>query len=204
MYTLYYVPDSCSLATHTILKLLGQTPRLKSAKSLSDYETVNPTKMVPALATGERLYTEGAAIILHLLDNHPNPLMPVSGEARQTAIEYMMLANASMHPAYSRLFFAANHIQDEQVRLEFFNAAAQAINQLWQVVEAKLGEGPYLRGTELSPADVLLAVYSRWGQFFPVDIRIGEKAQRMIQQVLEHDAFQTALAEQNKDAESVG
>ena len=35
-------------------------------------------------------------------------------------------------------------------------------------------------------------------------VDIGEKAQRMIQQVLEHDAFQTALAEQNKDAESVG
>jgi len=37
-----------------------------------------------------------------------------------------------------------------------------------------------------------------------VDIRIGEKAQRMIQKVVEHEAFQTALAEQNKDAESVG
>ena len=82
--------------------------------------------------------------------------------------------------------------------------AAEAINQLWQVVEDKLGDGPYLRGTELSPADALLAVYSRWGQFFPVDIRIGEKAQRMIQKVVEHEAFQTALAEQNKDAESVG
>lgn len=203
MYTLYYVPDSCSLATHSILKMLGQTPQLKAAAALPDYAAINPTQLVPTLAVKELRLTEGAAIILYLLGNHPNDLLPVAGQARQTVIEHLMLANASMHPAYSRLFFAATHIQDETAKAAFFDAASQSINQLWQVIENKISSGPYLRGAEVSPADVLLAVYSRWGQAFPVDILIGPKAQRMIDHVLSSAAFKAALEEQNDDAERV-
>ena len=110
-----------------------------------------------------------------------------------------MLANASMHPAYSRLFFAAKYIEDETARTAFFDAACESINLLWQVVEEKIISGPFLRGNELSPADILFAVYSRWGQAFPVDIKIGVKAQRMIDHVLDLSAFKAALQEQNND-----
>ena len=77
--------------------------------------------------------------------------------------------------------------------------SADAVNQLWEVAETRFTDGPYLGGTSPSPADVLLTVYSRWGQFFPVDIVIGERTQKMINLILESDAFKRALSAQEED-----
>ena len=199
MYTLYYSPGACSLATHTILNLIGQQPRLVYTGSAENFEQINPSKMVPVLQDGDQYLTEGAAIILHLLDNHENDLLPASGAERQAAIQNMMMANASMHPAYGRLFFSNANLPDGEVKAAFFDAAAEAISAIWKIVEDKFEDGPYLGGAKVSPADILLAVYSRWGEFFPVEISIGPKAQRMIDLVTRSDAFQLALQRQTED-----
>jgi len=199
MYTLYYSPGACSLATHTILNLIGQQPRLVYVGSVENFAQINPSKMVPVLHDGDQYLTEGAAIILHLLDNHENDFLPDSGAERQTAIQNMMMANASMHPAYSRLFFGNANLPDGDVKVSFFESAAEAISAMWKTIEDKFEDGPYLGGTKVSPADILLAVYSCWGEFFPVQITIGPKAQRMIDLVTGSDAFQLALQRETED-----
>lgn len=198
MYTLYFSPGTCSLAVHTILNLLKQEPELVFAGSVEHFEQVNPAKMVPALKKDDSILTEGAAIILHLLETHPNTLLAKAGAARQQGIENMMLANATMHPSYGRLFFADANLDDGPAKEQIFKAATHAINAIWQVVESKFADGPYLGGHQLSPADILLAVYATWGQYFPVDITIGPKTQRMIDLVQSSDAFQMA---QQREAE---
>jgi len=57
----------------------------------------------------------------------------------------------------------------------------------------KLQDKSYLGGDAPSPADFLLAVYSRWGQIFPVAITIGSYTRLMIDSVLARDSFQQAL-----------
>ncbi len=109
----------------------------------------------------------------------------------------MMFANATMHPpAYGRLFFAQANVNEAGgARQQFFDSAAVAINKLWQVVEAKLEHSPYLGGQDISPpADILLAVYSRWGgDFFPpVDIVLGPRSRQMVDAVLKRDSMQLA------------
>lgn len=199
MYTLYYSPGACSLATHTILNLLGHQPQLVYAGSVENFELINASKMVPVLLDGDNFLTEGAAIILHLLDKHHNDLLPKTSKLRQIAIQNMMMANASVHPAYGRLFFANENLPDGEAKEAFLGAAAEAINANWKAIENKLQDGPFLGGDKVSPADILLAVYSRWGQFFPVDISIGPKAQRMIDLVLKSGAFQLALQKETED-----
>ena len=199
MYTLYYHPNACSLATHTVLNMINQPVNIVFRDAEENFLAINPANVVPVLNDGDTYLKEGAAILLYLLDKHNNNLLPKSGPARQQAIENMMFANATMHPAYGRLFFAAKHFQDEAVRNEFLNWSANAINQLWDVAETLFTDGPYLGGASPSPADVLLAVYSRWGQFFPVDIIIGERTQNMIDLILENDAFKRALSAEQED-----
>lgn len=199
MYTLYYSPGACSLATHTILNLLGQQTNLVNVANVEDFAEVNASKMVPVLVDGDRVLTEGAAIILYLLNKHENNLFPQSGEKRQQAIQNMMMANASVHPAYGRLFFAAANMEDSEAKTAFLNAATNAINDIWKTIEDKIQEGPYLGRSKVSPADILLAVYSRWGQFFPVDITIGPKTQKMIDLVVASEAFQVALKRETEE-----
>ena len=193
MYTLYFLPGACSLATQAIRHELGQAVELIHRQDADNYETLNPSGTVPVLLDQHSVLNEGVAILLYLLDKHDNHLISRDGEARQRAIEDMMFANASVHPAYGRLFFIERHLTHVEGRQQAFAAAAAAINNLWAAVETKLQGKRYLGGESPSPADFLLAVYSRWGQLFPVDIVIGPAARRMIDSVIARDSFQEAL-----------
>ena len=193
MYTLYFLPGACSLATQAILHELNQPVELIHKQDADHYESLNPSGTVPVLIDQHRVLNEGVAILLYLLDKHDNQLIARDGEARHRAIEHMLLANASMHPAYGRLFFIERHITQAEGKQQAFAAAASAINALWAAVETKLQGNFYLGGESPSPADFLLAVYSRWGQFFPVEIVIGPSARLMIDSVIARDSFQKAL-----------
>lgn len=204
MYTLYFSPGACSLAIHTILNHLGLKPNVVFSGSVKNFEEINSAKMVPVLKDGDKYLTEGAAITLHLLNKHENTLMPKSEALRHQVIENMMMANATVHPAYGRMFFASNNMQDGETKNAFIQSAADAINAIWATIEGKFGEGPYLGGETVTPADILLTVYSRWGQFFPVNIEIGPKAQRMISHVLASDEFKNALEKETEEAARYG
>ena len=204
MYILYFLPGACSLATQVILNELDQESTLVHKLDAEHFETLNPAGTVSVLVDGDKVLNEGVAIILHLLNKHENNLIPESGDARHRAIENMMFANATMHPAYGRLFFAQANVTDPAGRQQIFDSAAVAINKLWQVVEAKLEHAPYFGGHDISPADILLAVYSRWGDFFPVDIVLGPHTRQMVDAVLQRDSMQRAIQrEQNYSSGAV-
>lgn len=197
MYTLYYSKGACSVATQVVLRELGQEVTIIDVKQLSNFKTINPVGAVPVLVDGDNTLTEGAAIMLHILNKHNSALFPDTENDRQQAIQDIMFANASMHPAYSKLFFLAEHINDEKVKQETLNSAAKTINQLWQVVEKQLSNNKFLGGSAPSAADIMLTVYSRWGAYFPVDIIIGEKTIMMLNAVQAMPSFiKTDQAEQ--------
>jgi glutathione S-transferase len=181
MYTLYYSQGACSVATQVILRELAQEVDIIDVQHHDNFKTINPVGAVPVLVDGDKTLTEGAAIILHLLNKHKSSLFPENN--RQQATQDIMFANATMHPAYGRLFFLAQHVRDEKVKQDTLNAAAESINQLWQVVENKLSSKNFLGGDSPSAADIMLTVYSRWGEFFPVDIIIGERTKKMLSTV---------------------
>lgn len=203
MYTLYFVPDACSLATQVVLRELGQEVELVHKQQVADFRQLNPAGVVPVLRDNGQILREGAAIMIHLLEKHRSSMLPVDAVGRQQAIRNIMFANATMHPAYSRLFFAASAIHDSEARAAFFNAASDSINGLWAVVEQQLQEQPFLGGDQVSAADIMLSVYSRWGAAFPVDIHIGEKTSAMIRRVLAMDSFRQALEAEQRVTQSL-
>ena len=197
MYTLYYSKGACSAATQVVLRELGQEVTIIDVQQLNNFKTINPVGAVPVLVDGDKTLTEGAAIMLYILNKHNSTLFPVNESDRQQAIQDIMFANASMHPAYSKLFFLAQHVNDEKVKQEALNSAAKAINQLWQVVENKLTRNKFLGGDRPSAADIMLTVYSRWGDYFPVDIIISEKTTNMLNAIQSMPSFiKTDQAEQ--------
>lgn len=183
MYTLFYSQGACSVATQVVLRELGQEVKIIDAQQHDNFTNINPVGAVPALIDGDKTLTEGAAIMLHILTKHKNSLFPEAESERQQAIQDIMFANATMHPAYGRLFFLSQNVTDEEVKQDTLNAAADLINKLWQVVESKLETKSFLGGDTPSAADIMLTVYSRWGDYFPVDITFGEKTQKMLEAV---------------------
>ena len=195
MYTLYYSQGACSVATQVVLRELGQAVRIIDIQQLDDFKSINPVMAVPTLIDDDKTLTEGAAIMLYLLNKHSSPLFPENNH--QQTIQDIMFANATMHPAYGRLFFLAQHINDEKVKQEALNAATESINKLWQVIEHQLADKMFLGGKIPSVADIMLTVYSRWGEHFPVDIVIGESTKKMLNAVQDMPSFiKTEQAEQ--------
>lgn len=194
MYKLYFSPGACSLAIQVILRELEQPFELQNKAGVADYLQINPADAVPALEVEGKVLTEGAAITLYLLEKHANDLLPGDGEARQQAIENLMFANATMHPAYSKLFFINSVMDEGDAKQKALIAAADQVARLWQQVENKLADQPYTSGHSLSPADILLAVYANWGQFFPVEIPIGPRCQAMIDKVRARPSYQATQA----------
>jgi glutathione S-transferase len=183
MYTLYYSQGACSFATQVVLRELGQALNIIDVAKVNDFKTINPVGSVPVLIDGNNTLTEGAAIMLHILNKHKNSLFPENEKDRQQAIQYIMFANATMHPAYGRLFFLEQNISDEKEKQAALNVAADSINKLWQVVESLLADKNFLGGNTPSAADIMLAVYSSWGAYFSVDIVLGEKTLKMLSAV---------------------
>lgn len=201
MYRLYYVPGACSLATQVVIHQLGQAVEIINKQQVSDFNAINPTGMVPVLVDNGKTLLEGAAVMLYLLNKHQNTMLPSAGAAREQAIQDIMFSNATMHPAYGRLFFIAQYIADEKVKQSSFEAAAQAITSLWQVVEQQLATQDFLGGDQPSAADIMLTVYSRWGASFPVEIPLGHNTRKMVDAVQAMTSFQRALtAEQRQSA----
>ncbi|MGR6870838.1 glutathione S-transferase family protein [Pseudomonas sp. HK3] len=193
MYTLYYVPQACSLATQTVLRELGQDVRLVNKNDHHDFKSINPVGTVPVIDDGKQIIKEGAAVMLHILKQHPNPLFPKDEVGQIQAIQNIMFANATMHPAYSRLFFIAHSMTSDTGKQDAFQAAQEWINELWQVVEGRLIEQSFLGGAHYSAADIMLAVYSRWGEHFPVAIEIGPCTRSMLDAILSLPSLNASL-----------
>ena len=196
MYKLYYLADACSLATHVVLHQLNQAVEIIDKQQVQDFSTINPVCTVPVLIDGDSTLREGAAVMLHLLNKHHSHMLPSDGSAREQAIQDIMFANATMHPAYNRLFFITHNIADKKVRQAALESAAEAITTLWQVVEQQLTAQDFLGGEQASAADIMLTVYSRWGQSFPVDIPLGKHSTKMLDAVQAMPSFKHAVADE--------
>lgn len=195
MYTLYHLPGSCSLVTLTLLLEMGQPVKLIHRDTVPDYRQINPVGAVPALTDEQGTHLlEGGAIVLHLLAKHDARWQAMTDNERQLQTQNIFFANATMHPAYNRLFFLSRVLPEGDARQIALKAAADAIGMLWQVVDDRLRSSPFLGGDEPSAADVMLTVYSRWGAYFPLSIEIGSKCRQMIESVTALPNFKRALA----------
>lgn len=184
MYKLYVRPGACSKAINVLLRELDQKVDVIDARNLEDFKSISPTGAVPAMVDEQgNKFVEGVAIILHLLEKHNSAMLPKDLMAKTQFVRWLTFANATMHPGYSKMFFASAVISDEAEKLLVLKAAAAKINEYWQIVEDQLSKQPYMGGGRLNIVDVWLAVYAGWNAYFPVEITIGPKAKKMIADV---------------------
>lgn len=204
MYTLYGMTGSCSMAVHIMLNELNQPVQVIDCRVPAGQPKpeallkVNPRGAVPVLVEGDMVMREGGAILNYLMDKHNSPMLPKSGPERAKALEWLMFANATMHPAYSRIFFLMAVMKDETAKEQTIESCIKAIDKLWADVEVQLGKTPYVCGDNISAADILLSVIANWGQdSFAKKLTFGPNLKRMFKAVSSLPSYQKTLAEEN-------
>lgn len=174
MYQLHYFPSNANAAPHMVLEELGQDYELElvdragNAQKSRDYLKINPNGRIPTLVDGDLVLFEAAAIVLHLVDQHPEAgLAPKVGTPARAKF-------------YQWMTFLTNSLQEELMiwqypeRLAGTDAAASDIvrrgaekraEAYLDVIEQHLkANGPLFLGETLSAADFYLVMLARWAR----------------------------------------
>lgn len=174
MYQLHYFPGNANAAPHMVLEELGQrydlvlVDRATNAQKSTQYLAINPNGRIPTLVDRDLVLFEAAAIVLHLVDRHPEAgLAPKVGTPERAKF-------------YQWMTFLTNSLQEELMiwqypdRLTGGDAGATEIvrrgaekraEAYLDVIERHLrANGPLFLGETLSAADFYLVMLARWAR----------------------------------------
>src|ERR1700722_11073743 len=204
MYQLHYFPANANAAPHMLLEELGVkydlilVDRAENAQKSKEYLRINPMGRIPTLVDRDLVLFEAAAIVLHLVDAHPDAgLAPKVGTPERAKF-------------YQWLTFLTNSLQEELMiyqypdRLAGDNAAAVAIvkqgaearaSAFLDVIEAHLAaNGPFFLGTQISAADLYLTMLGRWARPMTNPPRSRPHVAKLLDAVIARPAVKRAYA----------
>ena len=174
MYGLHYYPANANAAAHMLLEEIGApyelllVDRAVNGQKSKEYLKINPLGRIPTLVDRDLVLFEAAAIVLHLVDAHPDAgLAPKVGTPERAKF-------------YQWLIFLTNSLQEELMvyqypeRLAGNDAAATAVvkrgaearaSAFLDVIDDHLkANGPLFLGNQLSAVDFYLVMLSRWAR----------------------------------------
>jgi glutathione S-transferase len=174
MIHLHYFPGNASMTPHLLLREMAVPFELKlvdranNAHKSPEYLKLNPNGLIPVLVDGDLVLYETAAIVLHLLDTHPEAGLapPVGTPERAIFYKWLIWLAASLQsqmPIYfytDRYVAAGNSAGAAEVKAATEARIAALIDQL----DAQLAShgGPWLLGQRYSALDPYAFMLCRW------------------------------------------
>ncbi len=200
MYTVYTIPGSCSSGIVVLLEKLQVEYTPVKREDVPDYSAIVPTNQVPALRTANgQIITEGAAIVLYLLEKHKSEMLPDDLSQKAEFLRWLMFDYATLHPAYGKMMTIRYKTKmDENERTEVLSQLADTVSSLWVILDKELENKRFITGDRPTIVDYLAAVYSSWGKNFPeIKITLGKNVTRLINEVAELPEFQAGYRKEN-------
>ena len=168
---LYYATGACSLAPHIALEEAGDRFELSrvdlaaNQQNSAEFLRVNPKARVPTLTDGDWVLTEAPAILRYIAARHPAAgLWPWDPRQEARCAEWLAWISSTIHVSAGHVRRAARYASDPGAVEDVAATAKKTCRELWQTVEARIGEGPWAIGERYSVADPYLLVYWMWGR----------------------------------------
>ena len=171
MYVLHYAPDNASLIVRLALEEAGLpyrsalVDRAARAQDSAAYRALNPTGLIPTLATPQGPISETAAILLWLSEAHPEAgLAPRPGSPlRLPFLKWLFFLSNTAHADLRQVFYPTKYVAPDAIS----GHAALAHARMWQHFGSDTGAvcrasraGGVLRGTDA----LVRALSSKHGQ----------------------------------------
>jgi glutathione S-transferase len=201
MYALYYYPGNASLLPHMVLREIGANfelrlvDRTRDAQKSPEYLRLNPNGRIPVLVEGDLVLFETAAIVLHLVDRHPEAgLAPPTGTSERAQFyKWMVHLTNTPQAEYRAWFYPWQHVADRALAESVKQAAGERLGRMFTVIADQMGEAPWLLGERFSAADLFLFMLVRWGREMPRLPREVPRLAAHASRVLERPAVQATL-----------
>ena len=171
MYKLYWAPDTGALAPQAMLEEIG-LPYEKAVIDFSArehrapaYLAINPFGRVPAMQLPDgSIMTESAAMVLYLVDRHPEAgLAPAPDEPeRARFLLWLLFMACEVYGADLRHYHPDHYCSDPAAIDSVKAAGLRDLEAQLALIEAELEPGPYLLGTRYSALDPYLLMLVGW------------------------------------------
>jgi len=202
--TFYAAPQSSSSPVACVLSELG-VPHERVHVNLAagdqrkpEYLALNPNGKVPLLVVNGTPMFEALAIMQWLADRYgvEKGLWPAAdAPARLEALSWTTWAYVSFGYGLSRLLYATSDRLPKEMHNEAVAQASQAeLQGLLGLLDARLGQRPYLLGSAFSLADLILGSVVRYGTFCGVPVDGHAHLRRWLELVTSRPSMQNPLA----------
>jgi glutathione S-transferase len=192
MLTLYYAPNTCSLASHLALEQAGapySVVRIDfsiTEQRSPGYLKVNPKGRVPALVTERGVLTETPAMLLFIAQTSPEshlaPLSDAFGLAQMNAFNSYLCSTA--HVAHAHRMRGQRWADEPAAWEAMKRKVPQSVGDSFALIETDYLLGPWVLGDQFSTCDFYLLTLARWLEADGVELarlpRVLEHRERML------------------------
>ena len=202
MFTLYYSPGSCALASHIALEDSGvdyEAVRISfkdEEQRKPAYLAINPKGRVPALVTEQGILTETPAILLFIAQSALQAgLAPLDDNfelARFQAFNSYLCS--TVHVAHAHRGRGHRWADDPAAIAEMQRKVPQSVGDAFGLIETEMFEGPWVMGETYTLCDAYLYTVARWMEGDKVDTSKLPKIMAHMQRMEARPAVETVLA----------
>ncbi|KAF3481977.1 glutathione S-transferase [Arthroderma uncinatum] len=194
---LWYLPGSCALAPHILLREIGkdfELVEMTMEKLSGEYDAINPKRRVPALAlNSNEIITENPAVMLAISNLAPEKhLMGKTQMDTVRAIEWGTWLSGTMHgQAFAGVWRPHRFIGEPEFYDKIKAQGMITIKESFKFIEDKLS-GLHAVGDEFTGTDAYLFAIYRWGQ--TIKLPMASDYPKLTALVLEVSKRESAIA----------
>lgn len=177
MFTLYYAPNTCALATHIALLDAGAEYELKridfskSQQQSPEYLAINPKARVPAMVTPRGILTETPALLAFVAQSFPEAkLAPLDDPFAFAQLqEFNSYLCSTVHVAHAHRVRGYRWADDPAAIEAMKKKVPQSVGACFELIEREMLKGPWVMGDTYTIADPYLFTIAQWLEADGVD-----------------------------------
>lgn len=193
------------MATHAILEQLGVDYELieidlaKNMQKSPEYLAINPNGKVPTLVHNGQVIYESAAILLYVLDQHPeSELAPdIHSPKRGLYYQYLFWMSSTLQEAANRWAHPEHYVGADGNLQHVKDNANDMLAHCWRVIEKALADnGPWLLGNTLTGADFHLFMIAYWSRRYDSKAQDWPHINAHYHAMLKHNSIQKMMVQE--------
>jgi glutathione S-transferase len=207
MFTLYYAPHTCSLASHIALEDAGASYSLKridfskTEQQSPTYLTINPKARVPAMVAPRGILTETPAILAFIAQSFPEARLaplddPFAFAELQAFNNYLC---ATLHVAHAHRMRGYRWVDDPEAIVAMQKKVPQSVGACFELIDQMMLRGPWVMGDNYTIADPYLFTLAQWLEADGVDPSCIPRVIGHRSRMMERPSVRKAIADELAD-----
>jgi glutathione S-transferase len=159
----------------------------------AEYKALHPVGTAPIITDGDLVLPESGAIMEYIIGKYGRGRLSVGPDAPNYAdyLFWFHFANGSLMPAQMMMIWAKPAGPDEGAPTRLMRARWEAA---WTLTENRLGKVPYLAGSELTAADIIMLFpLTTMRAFVARDLTPHPNIRAYLQRMGERPAYRRAM-----------